>query len=313
MQKRYNHRTRRRTRLAFFQGMTVKIIPPSGTRVIDFNVSPMLMVFLGLILGGITASVAFMATRLEHNDANARSVNERLTNTQSNLDSVTDEIHNLLQTYDVFNAALASTIREIAVSGSAGAGMTGMVATEPVRNLKELSASLDTAIKPLEETVSVMQAQKKILSDIPNLWPVQGGGELSMEFGPNVHPLRGMWYIHKGVDIAASSGLPVVASANGRVVEVKYDEASGYGRTVLVEHKYGFMTRYAHLGVWYVKEGDEVVQGQRIGTLGNTGMSTGAHVHFEVSLGNQVLDPVSFLKISNNFKRWTGDRPNTWE
>ena len=73
------------------------------------------------------------------------------------------------------------------------------------------------------------------------------------------------------------------------------------------------MTRYAHLGHQFVQEGDEVVQGQRIGTLGNSGMSTGAHVHFEIILGNQVLDPVSFLKISNNFKRWTGDRPNTWE
>jgi murein DD-endopeptidase MepM/ murein hydrolase activator NlpD len=293
--------------------MTVKVIPPSGTHVIDFNISPVLLVFIGLVLGSIAASVVFMASRLDHNGQNARQVTERLTNTQANLDSVTDEIHNLLHTYDVFNAALTGTIQEIAVAGTTGAGMTGMVGSEPVRNLKELSDSLGTAIKPLQETVAVMRAQKKILSDIPNVWPVLGGGELSMEFGPNMHPLRGIWYIHKGVDIAASGGLPVVASANGRVVEVKYDEASGYGRTILIEHKYGFMTRYAHLGTWYVNDGDEVVQGQRIGTLGNTGMSTGAHVHFEVSLGNQVLDPVSFLKISNNFKRWTGDRPNTWE
>ena len=293
--------------------MTIKIIPPAGTRVIDIKASLLLLVFVALVFGAITGSVVFMLTKLDRNGSTALQVSERLSDTQANLDSVTDELHNLLQTYDVFNAALAGTINEIAVSGSGGSQSKLRLGTSSVQNLDELTNSLGTAIKPLQETISVMKAQKKILSDIPNVWPVQGGGELSMEFGPNMHPLRYIWYIHKGVDIAASSGLPVVASANGRVVEVKYNEASGYGRTILIEHKYGFMTRYAHLGAWYVQEGDEVVQGQRIGTLGNTGMSTGAHVHFEVSLGNQVLDPVSFLKISNSFKRWTGDRPNTWE
>jgi murein DD-endopeptidase MepM/ murein hydrolase activator NlpD len=306
------HRTGSATQRFLFQGLTIKIIPSSGRQVVDINVSIILVLFLALLIGGTAGGVAYMATRLDRNGGDARLIGERLAETQSNLDSVTDEIHNLLQTYDVFNAALDSTINEIAASG--GGKAPALPGVESVRSLDELTRSLGTAIVPLQATIAVMKARKKILSDIPNLWPVGGeGSELSMEFGPNVHPIHGNWYIHKGVDITGGSGLPVLASANGRVIEVKEDEASGYGRQVLVEHKYGFMTRYAHLGRWFVKEGDEVVQGQAIGTLGSTGLSTGAHVHFEVALGNQVLDPVSFLKISKSFKRWTGDRPKTWE
>ena len=299
-----------RVRQLLYQGITVKIMPPSAERVIDLHVSFIQVTFLGLLFLGLVIGVIFMAAGLANTGGKSHQLGASLSTAQANYDSVSDEVRNLLQTYDVFNAALGSAISEIAVSSQALPTDSNL---DRVRDIPELAKSLSGAIKPLQETMVVMRTQKKILSDIPNVWPVEGGGELSMEFGPNVHPIRKIWYIHKGVDIAASSGLAVVAAANGRVVEVKYDEVSGYGRTILLEHKFGFMTRYAHLGAQFVQEGDEVVQGQRIGTLGNSGLSTGAHVHFEIILGNQVLDPVSFLKISNNFKRWTGDRPNTWE
>lgn len=297
-----------RFRSRLYQGVTVKVIPPSGQRVFDLHVSLVQALFVALLFAGVCVSLVLIVLALGGVGGSSRAVAKSLDATQANYDTVNDEVRNLLQTYGVFNAALTAAVDEMGAADRGPARDGGRVGTIP-----ELSRSLGTAILPLQETMLVMRSQKKILSDIPNLWPVDGGGELSMEFGPNMHPIRRIWYIHKGVDIAGGYGMPVVATANGRVVEARYDGVSGYGRYVLIEHKYGFMTRYAHLSNSYVDEGDEVVQGQRVGALGTTGNTTGAHVHYEIILGNQVLDPVSFLKISNSFKRWTGDRPNTWE
>jgi len=171
-----------------------------------------------------------------------------------------------------------------------------------VLDIKRLSKALSDAINPLNEISKAWKIQKRLLSDIPNLWPATGGrSAISMEFGPTRHPIRGDWYVNRGVDISGQAGMSIVSSANGKVTDVHYDLLSGYGATVEVEHKYGFRTRYTNLGTWVVAPGDEVYQGQRIGTLGNSGISTGNRFHFEIMMGTQVLDPASFLRISTDF------------
>jgi murein DD-endopeptidase MepM/ murein hydrolase activator NlpD len=129
-----------------------------------------------------------------------------------------------------------------------------------------------------------------------------------MEFGPNRHPINDQWYLHKGIDIADAVGVPIVAAANGKVTEVGVDP-TGYGVYVWIDHKYGFRTRYSHLQRASVSEGQEVHQGETLGTLGNTGLSTGPHLDFIIVLGTDVVDPSAFLKISTpDFKRWMGNR-----
>lgn len=154
-----------------------------------------------------------------------------------------------------------------------------------------------------------LDSQNGFLSDIPSIWPLQNNhGHVTLEFGPNRHPKTNQWYLHKGIDIAGVYGVEVLASASGKVIEAGYGR-TGYGNYVLIRHKYGFRTRYSHLSRIRVSEGQDVVQGEAIGTLGNTGISTGPHLDFQIILGTDVIDPAQFLKISRQqFQRWAGNR-----
>jgi murein DD-endopeptidase MepM/ murein hydrolase activator NlpD len=148
----------------------------------------------------------------------------------------------------------------------------------------------------------LLESHGELLVDLPTFWPVEGGvGRITNYFGPEVHPFTNQWYLHKGIDLAYRRGKEVVSAANGKVVERKYDP-KGFGNYIVIRHAYGFATKYAHLDNVYVEEGDVVTQGQKVGTMGNTGWSTGPHLHFEVRIGSQVVDPERFLNVSSNLK-----------
>ena len=117
-----------------------------------------------------------------------------------------------------------------------------------------------------------------------------------MAFGQNAHPITKQWYIHKGLDFSTwRSGDPIIATANGQVVTVTFDNA--FGNYVIIKHKHGFYTRYAHMNSVRVKKGQYVSQGDVIGTLGNTGLSTGPHLHYEVHIGSDVVDPAKYINV----------------
>jgi murein DD-endopeptidase MepM/ murein hydrolase activator NlpD len=115
------------------------------------------------------------------------------------------------------------------------------------------------------------------------LFPLIGPAAISSGFGFRLHPVLGSWLMHAGKDFAAPEGTPVVAALGGRVVSSGM--AGGYGLTVEVEHDNPRRrTLYAHLSELFVKTGDRVRQGEVIGRVGSTGMSTGPHLHFELRL-----------------------------
>lgn len=117
------------------------------------------------------------------------------------------------------------------------------------------------------------------------------GARLSSGFGMRLHPILGFSRLHRGVDFAAPTGTPVLASAAGRVVRAGW--GGGYGNMIDVDHGRGIVTRYAHLSRMDVKVGQTVSQGQRIGAVGSTGMSTGPHLHYEVIRNGEPIDPRS--------------------
>ena len=143
----------------------------------------------------------------------------------------------------------------------------------------------------------MLETQGTLFSDIPSVWPLKGGvGHISMAFGQNAHPITKQWYIHKGLDFSTwRSGDPIIATANGQVVTVTFDNA--FGNYVIIKHKHGFYTRYAHMNSVRVKKGQYVSQGDVIGTLGNTGLSTGPHLHYEVHIGSDVVDPAKYINV----------------
>ncbi|WP_328774666.1 M23 family metallopeptidase [Deinococcus aquaedulcis] len=110
------------------------------------------------------------------------------------------------------------------------------------------------------------------------VWPVVGHHRVSSGYGER--ELLGEREMHYGIDISAPVGTPVVAARAGRVLEARADFARGWGWTVVLQHEGGWVTRYAHLSATLVRAGEPVVQGQAVGRVGDTGRSTGPHLHF---------------------------------
>lgn len=163
----------------------------------------------------------------------------------------------------------------------------------------EQSVSYDT-IAPIAENIT------KMTSCVPSIPPVNPRKiMLTSHFGVRSDPMAGSARVHMGVDLAGPSGLPVYAAGDGRVAEANIN-FHGYGNEVIIDHGFGYKTRYAHLKQYMVHEGQYVKRGEQIGILGTSGKSTGSHLHYEVLyMGNRV-NPVNFfdLKISDEeYKR----------
>ena len=124
-------------------------------------------------------------------------------------------------------------------------------------------------------------------------WPVRRF-RFTSSYGMRVHPITGLWHLHNGIDLAGPIGTPVLAARGGRVVHMENDTA-GYGRMIILDHGGGFRSLYAHLDAFRVNVGQYVSTGQQIGTLGNTGRSTGAHLHFSVIRNGRWEDPMKHL------------------
>ena len=125
------------------------------------------------------------------------------------------------------------------------------------------------------------------------VWPCPSYSRISSQYGYRTHPISGTRKLHKGLDIAASSGNPVIAAASGTVVKSYF--SSSYGNYIVISHGGGLMTAYAHMTRRLVSVGDTVAAGQQIGTVGSTGNSTGNHLHFEVYENGTAVNPRNYV------------------
>jgi len=137
-------------------------------------------------------------------------------------------------------------------------------------------------------------------SSVPDRWPISQRWSVTSEFGPRKDPRAGTWRTHTGVDLSAPKGTPVFATAPGRVTFGGRDRG-GYGKLVKISHGNGLETWYAHLSRRAVREGERVQRGQQVGRVGNTGRSTGAHLHYEVRVRGKAVDPRGYLGESRAF------------
>ena len=163
-----------------------------------------------------------------------------------------------------------------------------------------LSQQLDATEELLvqyEKILSNMQAnwQKDLdrLDLIPTQLPLSGEFLLTSSFGVRADPMTHLPSMHEGIDFVAPVGTPVLATAPGQVLRAEYSGA--YGNMVEVSHQDGFVTRYAHLKTIFVKPGQFIRREETLGTLGNTGRSTGPHLHYEVLLRGQPMHPAKAL------------------
>lgn len=162
-------------------------------------------------------------------------------------------------------------------------------------NLSLLEKEIPVQNKRLAEFENSLKKQKKKNRARPNIWPLvdKGEGYISSNFGPRSDPKTKQNAFHEGIDIAVWYNTPVLSTAYGKVVHVGWK--GGYGRTVIVDHSQGYKTIYAHLNAYKVKKGEYVKRGDIIALTGNSGRSTGPHLHYEVIFNSQVKNPLDYI------------------
>jgi murein DD-endopeptidase MepM/ murein hydrolase activator NlpD len=162
----------------------------------------------------------------------------------------------------------------------------------------QLIRYIETAIKESEsrekefiELWELLQDRSELLASTPSTKPARGN--YSSRFGYRLSPYGAKPMMHEGLDIAASPGTPVFAPADG-IVKVAGLEG-GYGKLVVIDHGYGVETRYGHNSRLYVHVGQKVKRGEMLSAVGNTGRSTGPHVHYEVRVNGEPVDPINYI------------------
>jgi murein DD-endopeptidase MepM/ murein hydrolase activator NlpD len=270
-----------------------------------------------LVVFGIFGAFFFYGASYSSTMYSIADKDKRLEVTQASLDQFRDETALLLREARNFENALSGVLSSLGIGGSntlaqntssdlsslIGINETPQGLLREVNDIRRLSAYLSQAVEPITELGALMDSQSALLTEIPSVWPVRNGlGFISMFFGQNIHPIHGQYYIHRGIDIATGRfGDPIVASADGQVVtaEFSYD----YGNYVIIRHKHGYYTRYAHMQQFIVQVGQRIQQNQTIGYMGSTGISTGPHLHYEVHIGSDVVDPYRYIAIRNSLSR----------
>jgi murein DD-endopeptidase MepM/ murein hydrolase activator NlpD len=132
----------------------------------------------------------------------------------------------------------------------------------------------------------------------PFSMPVDSPVRFTSGFGGRNDPFGRGWRRHEGQDLAGSYGAPILATADGVVTYAGWE--SGYGRLVKIKHDFGIETRYGHLSQIRVNVGDRVSRGDRIGDMGNSGRSTGTHLHYEIRIGGDAINPMTFIKAARD-------------
>lgn len=168
----------------------------------------------------------------------------------------------------------------------AGAGIS-----ELQRQIDSIRMAIDLRRDSQEEVQGFLNDQRSFLGAKPQGWPVKGW--LTSSFGMRKSPFSGRMKMHDGLDVAARTGTPIYVTADG--VVSRAETAPGYGKLVVVDHGYGYRTYYAHNSKIYVKVGQRIKRGDKIAAVGNTGTSTGSHVHYEVRLNGVPLNPHKFI------------------
>ncbi|NLA75376.1 MAG: M23 family metallopeptidase, partial [Deltaproteobacteria bacterium] len=159
------------------------------------------------------------------------------------------------------------------------------------QSLDNLDTEITVQTQEKSELYDFLDSRKSILACTPSIWPAKGW--LSSKFGYRVSPFTNEKEFHSGLDIAAKNGSPIIAPADGVVSGI--EKSYGYGNLLTVNHGYGLKTRYAHLSKILVKKGQAVKRGDIIANMGNTGRSTGPHLHYEVFLEGVPVDPSRYI------------------
>ena len=157
-----------------------------------------------------------------------------------------------------------------------------------------LNRQLYIQSRSFDEIISLCKQHEKMLKCIPAIQPVSNKDlkKTASGYGTRIDPIYGTARFHQGMDFSAPQGTDIYATGDGTVVKAGWE--TGYGNTVEIDHGFGYRTKYAHMKKYKVRRGQKVIRGEVIGEVGNTGKSTGPHLHYEVIVNGRHVNPVNY-------------------
>jgi murein DD-endopeptidase MepM/ murein hydrolase activator NlpD len=282
-----------------------KIDLGSSKRIIQVLLSFVLAI---AILFGTTATLIF--TVFDFKTSNMLQVeNKRLINQYDKLNKRVTQISSLMENLEnnddnlyrflLNTKPIPKTIREMGSGGSRKYhefedSDYGQLVIEVSEKVDKLSKKVLIQTKSYEELVGLAQKRTDMMKHIPALQPVSTNhSQFTSDFGIRRHPILRRYMMHAGIDFSANIGTLIYAPGDGKVISTKY--TPGYGREILINHEYGYVTRFAHLYTIKVKAGQKVKRGDIIGTVGNSGLSTGPHLHYEIIKDGLKVNPIGYF------------------
>jgi murein DD-endopeptidase MepM/ murein hydrolase activator NlpD len=271
--------------------------PPRGIRISLFGLAGIAMLTAAIVILAFAFSGGLGGAR-----AKVAASSAELIQAQDELEAVKAQASRLAAVYRDFRAALDPIIASGGTQAIADKD-SKKPASSPLfpkrraeaQSMAEIREELDQSAPLISEYGAMLGQMDAIKQTVPAIWPISGGiGHISATFGTNPNPFTGQSYFHPGIDCSTYRvGDPLVATGAGKVIFAGVE--GGYGRCVKIAHAYGYITVYGHMDRILVHSGQTVKQGQVIGILGNTGVTTAPHTHYEVILGHSYLDPTLFL------------------
>jgi len=245
----------------------------------------------------------------------------RLTEMRNRIKNIDQEMNNIARQDDELRTVLglkelSADVREVGIGGSNYKyDFTDQVSgfdesselSEQLTALAKLEREIKLEMNSYQSLLHTFKSKKDSLDYLPALRPILKG-VISSGFGNRLHPVFKVYRHHEGLDFSSKIGTPIYATADGVVRFV--GEIGGYGKMVIIDHKYGFETRYGHMNKWVVRKGQRVKRGEKIGEVGNTGISTAPHLHYEVRFKGKPVNPKYYYfedrilneRVVNNFK-----------
>lgn len=183
--------------------------------------------------------------------------------------------------------------------------------------ISDTNHSIEETLNPTEKLEFLqmdLQKKKFFLQNIPNGNPIENFKGYTSGFGKRSHPVLGKKMFHYGLDYRAKIGVGVIAPSDG-VIEFAGFNTGGFGNLIIISHNYGFKTYYAHLSKIDVKVGDFVTKGQKIGETGNSGRSSGPHLHYEIHYLGKRLNPINFVNwnLENYVNLFNNEKGVKWQ
>jgi murein DD-endopeptidase MepM/ murein hydrolase activator NlpD len=162
--------------------------------------------------------------------------------------------------------------------------------------IRELEKRIYAQSISYDELIKLAKEKEKMLSCIPAIQPISNDDltRIASGYGWRIDPIYKTQKMHWGLDFTADVGTNVYATGNGVVKEIE-EKLWGYGTSVIIDHGFGYCTRYAHLSGYIVKKGQKITRGQHIGYVGSTGKSTAPHLHYEVEFNGMKINPIHFF------------------